>query len=698
MIGQPKLPPKSGALRKRQAVERAADIAIPPEIISKDRKSCRRNFIRFCKVYLPNMFPLPDSDDQIDSKKRIEHAVLKGGRHAEAAPRGDGKTQRAKAGAIWAALYGHWRYGVVLAATEKKGKQLMKEIAQELADNERLRRDWPGICIPMREAFLNANRARAITINGQPARMECSTARIVFPTWDGAAIDLGGTVIEGAGILAAMRGLRYTTANGETLRPDGVLIDDIQTRKSASSMEQCEQRLATICGDVMKLAGPDKEISAVCMVTVIKRGDAADQLLNNKLHPEWRGVRKKMVYEWPMAEARWKEYATLRRSGLLAGDGGAPATEFYKAHQVEMDNQARVGWKFRFRKETGEISPLQCAYNILIDDGEEAFWAECQNEPIEHKAEVYEIKPDMVASRLNSLEPGVALMGSRCLTTFTDINKGFLWWAVCGWAGEMTGNVMAYGPWPADGSKFWDEKEPKGETEQQAIYRALTELGGHLTRMGAFMRDGQPMRLDCWMIDIGYNDKAVYQFAESAQFPTMIRPSRGWSSRTYRPVDAKMVGDHWHRNENYGKSGKWVIVHDADWQRMQTQQAFLLPTGSPGGITLSGGSALVHKEFAKSICAERLAEHIRGDRFDHYHWEQVPGQRNEALDCVVGCRVGGLYVLGVSGQITAGAPAVKQEPAEQKPPEPVKVELSPPLRPDLRTEQTGPVSYESGWS
>src|ERR1017187_5214224 len=317
---------KSGALRRQEWSESKADLTIAPEVISKERKSCRRNFRRFCKIYLPNMFKLPDSEDQIDSKERIQHAVLNGGRHAEAAPRGDGKTQRAKAGAIWAALYGHWRYTVVMGATEKKSKQLMKEIAQELADNELLRRDWPGVCIPMREAFNNANRARMITINRQRARMECSSNRVVLPTWDGAKVDLGGIVIEGAGILAAVRGLRFTTAKGDTIRPDGVLIDDIQTRKSACSIEQCDQRLATICGDVMKMAGPDKEISAVCMVTVIKKGDAADQLLNNQLHPEWRGVRKKMVYEYPTDKKDWETYTNLRRHGLLEGDGGAAAT------------------------------------------------------------------------------------------------------------------------------------------------------------------------------------------------------------------------------------------------------------------------------------------------------------------------------------------------------------------------------------
>ena len=691
--------PLSNVQRQRQHVEKASDLLIAPEKISKARKACERDFKLFCTTYLKHMFPLPDSDDQIDSKNRIEHAVLKGGRHVEAAPRGDGKTQRAKAGAIWAALYGHWRYGVVLAATEKKGKQLMKEIAQELADNDKLRKDWPGVCVPMREAFLNANRARSITINGGPARMECSTGRVVFPTWDGAKVDIGGTVIEGAGILAAMRGLRFTTASGETLRPDGVLIDDIQTRKSASSAEQCEQRLATICGDVMKMAGPDKEISAVCMVTVIKRNDAADQLLNNKLHPEWRGVRKKMVYEWPTAKNLWDEYARLRRGGLLAGDSGNAANDFYASKRTEMDAGARIGWVSRFRKERGECSALQCAYNLLIDDGEEAFWAECQNEPIEHRAQVYEITPELVASRLNQLPAGESLHGARCLSAFTDVNKGFLWWAVCGWGGDMTGNVLGYGPWPADGSKFWNEKEPKGETEAQAIYRALTELGGFITRLGSFVKGGVPQRLDCWMIDIGYNDKTVYQFAKTAQVPTMIVPSRGWTSRTYRPTESVRVGDHWHVNGNYGKSSERVLVHDADWQRLQTQTAFLLPNGSPGGITLSGNQSLIHKEFAKGICAERLAEYIKGDRFDHYHWEQVPGQRNEALDCVVGCRVGGLYVLGVSGQISQGAPDVvppKPPEAKSEPPKPAVV-ANQPLRPDLVRPMSGPVAYDNSW-
>jgi hypothetical protein len=413
--GKRKKPPVGGipqgdvSARMRKLRSKGSNLTIEPHKMSARRKRCLNDFKLFCREYLAGMFPLPDSDDQIESKNRIEHAVLSGGRQAEAAPRGDGKTQRAKAGTIFATLNGHRRYMVPMAATGQKAKQLLAEIVQELADNDKLAEDYPEICQPLREAFGKPQRAKHITVNGSPCRLECSTARVVFPT-TGLCTDApksnDGTVIEAAGILAAIRGMRFTTATGETIRPDMVLIDDCQTKKSAKSPVQVEKILQTIRGDVMKLAGPDKEIAALAMVTVIERNDAADQLLDHKKSPEWRGVRKKMVYGWPKRTDLWKEYASIRRGGVLEGDGGRAGNEYYQARRVEMDAGGLCGWAHRFRRDSGEVSALQCAYNILIDDGEEAFQAECQNEPIERSFTIIELKPEIVMKRTNGLPAG----------------------------------------------------------------------------------------------------------------------------------------------------------------------------------------------------------------------------------------------------------------------------------------------------
>jgi hypothetical protein len=73
--------------------------------------------------------------------------------------------------------------------------------------------------------------------------------------------------------------------------------------------------------------------------------------------------------------------------------------------------------------------------------------------------------------------------------------------------------------------------------------------------------------------------------------------------------------------------------------------------------------------FARQVTAERLAEYVKGDLCDHYVWRPVPGERNDFLDCLTGCRVGALYMLNVSGQqqLSQGAPAqTAPQPAQQR--------------------------------
>ena len=699
---------KSGADSKHKHISEHSTIDVQTYQASRRRKKCEKDFQLFCKTYLKSRFPLPNSADQIEMNEKIQHAALTGGMFAQSAPRGDGKTQRVIAATLWVALYGLHRYTVSLGATGAHGKRLVGEVIQELADNDMLAEDWPEICKSIRSCYGKANRANFLHVRidrGTPTerivqdpRLMVSANKLVLPTvpdvCDWEPRTLGGTVVEGAGITAAFRGIRHTTTEGETVRPSFVICDDIQTRKSAQSIPQTERILQILRGDIKRLAGPDKELACVANFTVMRKGDVADQLLDNKLNPQWRGVRKKMVYEWPKRKDLWTEYARLRRGGLLDGDGGSGANAFYKLHRIEMDEGGRVGWNARYRRDNGEVSAMQCAHNILIDDGEEAFAAECQNEPLVHAAHIYEITADIVCTRLNGLANGEALQASRCLTAFTDVNRYGLHWAVCSWQNDLTGNVAAYGVWPQNGDPVWNPKAPAGTTEPQALYKCLVELGQHMTRLGAFQKNAAAMKLDCWMIDVGYLPDTVFQYIRTAKVPTMVVPSRGWSSRSYRAGNAVRVGDHWSVHDWKEPKGN-VLIHDADFHRMNMHAAWLLPNGSPGGLSLHGKGAdgLRHRKFGEQICAERLAEHIRGDRFDHYRWDPVVGVRNDWLDCVVGCRVGACYIMGVSGQLVIGAaPAPQTLPSNVTTASPTPTAPAPAIAP-VKKRNTG-VTYE----
>ncbi len=68
---------------------------------------------------------------------------------------------------------------------------------------------------------------------------------VVFPTIDKSACS--GSIIECGGITGAIaRGPQHVLEDGEVIRPDFCLIDDFQTRESARSVNQVQNRLEII--------------------------------------------------------------------------------------------------------------------------------------------------------------------------------------------------------------------------------------------------------------------------------------------------------------------------------------------------------------------------------------------------------------------------------------------------------------------
>ena len=86
-------------------------------------------------------------------------------------------------------------------------------------------------------------------------------------------------------------------------------------------------------------------------------------------------------------------------SRILAGDGGAAGTEFYRKNKIAMDEGADVAWKERFNHD--ELSAIQHAMNLRLQN-EAAFFAEYQNEPLpEIEADDDLLTVDQIASKLS---------------------------------------------------------------------------------------------------------------------------------------------------------------------------------------------------------------------------------------------------------------------------------------------------------
>ena len=648
----------SASEKMRAHRARKSDIAIPVwSDPSRTRKRCEKSLASFIRTYLPKRFPLKMSPDHLRAIERMQSVILDGGQYAQSAPRGDGKTERSIAAVLWALLYGHRRFLVVVGSDAAAAKVILGEVMGELCDNDKIAADWPHICAPLEAAAQHPNRVRFFTHGGEPLGMEARTTRLVFPSPSGSTDHACGAICVARGLTGGIRGLRFKGKGDETLRPDLLVIDDPQTDESAHSVEQVAQRENLVTAALMGLAGPSKTIAAVCNCTIIAPDDLAERLTDPRRHPEWRGIVARMVYRWPDNRELWKEYVALRKEGH--GDGFKAATAFYKANREAMDKGAAVGWEQRKRK--GELSAIQCAYNLLADIGEDAFAAEYQSEPRRKKVSQYEVTAELILSRLCGMPRLSAPQGAEILIAAADLNYTGLNWALIASRRDAAAWVVDYGKHP-EGLDLIDKKRTSGLTEAQAIAAAVNELATHLNALQVVV-DGKPRYVDMLLVDVGYMTDTVLHALSAVRLPMRTLGVRGRAAKTYLPrKEAIKTGDGWQLND--WRTGRVMIINADHW-REQMQRAFLLPPGTPGSIALCGESPRDLRRLAEECSAERLIEKIVTDRATHYAWTMQPGARNDLGDALT-YAYAAANMAGASPMNGEAAWRQRSEPARQR--------------------------------
>ena len=612
----------------------SAEVGSIPAPKNKPRRTrCRKNLEKFLKTYMPHLFSRPFSPDQKEAIGKIQRAMMDSGQFAEAMPRGTGKTTIVEGAIIWGTAYAHRKFPVVIGSDQRAAESILRDIKVEFETNDLLADDFPEICLPVRHIDGRGQRCATQTVDGERTRIEWKAGKMVFPTIKGSKSS--GINIEARGLTSGVRGMK----NG-SLRPDFVLLDDPQTRESAESASQTQKRTDIILGDVMGLAGHDKRISAVMPCTVIRQGDLADTFLDIQLNPEWQGHRTPLVYQWSESESHWEDYHKIWQEEQSAGRGIVKATEFYVQHRDVMDNGARVTCPHLYDKST-EASAIQHAYNLLYTVGEHAFSAEYQNDPKAASSVIYEITPEIVRNQLNGLAKFEIPESAGIVTGFADINYIGLNWALCGFSNDFTGYVATYGKYPAGKKVLYDPKS--GEERDLKIYEGLTKFFDRLAAVELKRTNSkESVQIDRFMVDCGAGwMSTVFQWIRinARKYPFPIIASRGWGFSQYKQVKViGRAGDNWHKTEFTAKGR--VISHNADYWRMKTQKAILLPAGSPASLSIYGENPLEHVGISEEVCGEILTDYAETDKGPMYKWYQRPGTANDKLDALVGCVVG----------------------------------------------------------
>ena len=653
------------------------DIGELPAVEDQERKeSCRNDFKLFCETYFPEVYQLKWSDDHLRAIAKIQKSVLEGGLFALAMSRGSGKSALTETAAIWAMLYGHREFVVLVGASESAALEMLDSIKTEFEVNEHIAADFPEVSYPIAKLEGIANRCAGQLYKGERTRITWTANEIVLPTIAGAASS--GVIVRVAGITGRIRGMKYKKPDGRTIRPEFVVIDDPQTSESADSVEQTRKRVRVLAGDILGLAGPGKKIAGIMPCTVIRPGDMAEQILDKTKHPEWNGERCKMIYQFPRNDELWERYADLRADELRECGTFERATEFYREHRAEMDEGAVVSWPDRYNYD--EISAIQHAMNLKLTD-EAAFWAEYQNEPLpEDLGTDEQLTVDGIVNKLNGHAQRTVPVSANHVTMFIDVQKTLLFYVVCAWDDDFTGYVIDYGAWPDQRRRYFtlgeanptlQAKFPRSGLEG-CLYgglKALTE--DYLSR--EFTRDdGAAMRIEKCLVDAnwGQSTDVVYQFCRESAFANVIIPSHGKyigaSSKPmseYKKAVGDRVGHNWRMPNIRGKRAVRHVVFDTNYWKSFVASRLLESMGDRGSLSLWGRSSEAHMLFAEHLTAEyRVKTEGRGRRVEE--WKMRPeGADNHWWDGLVGCAV----AASMTGCVLEGTDVVPKRKTDARP-------------------------------
>lgn len=653
----------------RERSQSGREIGPLPEVVNPVRKKRALASLRvYCETYKKAKFYLAWSDDQLTAIARLEECVVRGGHYAEAMTRGGGKTELCKAAIEWAILGGHRRFAMLVGATDPDAGRLMKDIKATFETNDLLLEDFPEVCYPVRRLEGINNRANGQTLNGKRTRIEWKENEIRLPWVKGAVT--AGAVIFTRGITGAIRGASVAAPGGGTWRPDLVLIDDAQTRDSAKSFTQTNDRELIVDGDCLELAGPDTQIAAFMACTVIYRDDLSDRYLDRNKHGSWRGDRFKAIYQMPTNMKLWEEYAAIRSDSFRAGRDGSEATEFYVANREAMDEGAKVAWPARVKK--GDVSALQTVMNVYFDKPR-TFAAEWQNEP-EQQADLTEVRQLVEAdltAKLNNLVRGLVPRECNRLTAFIDIQQEVLFWAVCGWTEQFGGAVVEYGAFPKQSLEvFTAANPPKGLSEEFPMLEARARIYAGLNALvpsilnRVYKQDGADtgLSVSLGLIDAGWETETIHDFISRCPLRPILKPSKGKGvgaaakpMNHYKKNPGDLMGHNWRIDAHPHGKGRFVSFDTNAWKSF-VAEAILAPPGSQGALYLPGKSISEHPLLSNHLLAEyRIPTFGQGRRVEE--WRLRPDQReNHWWDGLVGCAVAA-SVLGVkfSAAVSAGA-------------------------------------------
>jgi hypothetical protein len=556
----------------------------------------------------------------------IHERAITGGKKAIAAPRSRGKSTIVKGMNVYLTARQLVKFIVPICSTTKLAGRIYKDYMNEWANNDLLLEDFPEICAPVRELEGAPQRASRQHVNGHLTLINWSSTDFLrLPRVPGDANDylksmgvewspFSGVKMTFCGLDAAFRGL-----NIDDDRPDFLIIDDPETRESAKSQPQIDDRIEIIEKDIEGLEGQDKPLAIVMVTTLQNTYCVSAQFTDPEKKSAWDGERHGWIVKWPTNASMWDDYIAKRKSAQAAGDRhGMAAVDFYLANKDAMDAGVELlAENFKeIRLKDGRQavhSAIQEAYNKISDTSLLAFKAEYQNAP-EEAGEEFKVKihPHTVIGCESDFDRYSLANDTEIVVAGVDVRKSELHYVTLASGGTMKRRVVDY-----DATSH-GTNEISVEQAEHLILEGLDGLASRWSDSPYCDGNGTKRAIDIVLIDKGWKgswkedgQKKTWasQPVETFCIQNGLRnymPCKGQPEyRSPAPSRDVIIGDNWHINRGKGAERTCSeVIWSAEHYHSLVEDLFASQDESER-FHLFVGSDGVHKGH------ERLSQHIR---------------------------------------------------------------------------------------
>lgn len=614
------------ASRKRDKRRESARIEIPQCVNPKRREKCLEDPERFLRYYLPKKFRQPFGNVHRRLIQAIYDRAMTGGKKAVAAPRSRGKSTIVKGMNIFLTARSMVRFIVPIASTTKLAGRLYQDYRDEWTNNDLLFEDFPEICGPARDLEGAPQRASRQHVNGHLTLINWSkTDFLRLPRVPGDANDYlkslgepwspyGGIKMTFVGLDAAFRGL-----NIDDDRPDYLIIDDPETRESAKSIDQVNDRTEVIKKDIEGLEGQEKPVAMVMVTTLQNTFSLSATFTDPEKEPAWEGERYGWVEQWPDRMDLWDDYIAKRKAGQASGDRhGMDAVKFYLENADAMNAGAKMladNYKPITNKYGEQVvySAIQEAFNKISDTNMQAFKAEYQNDPEEVGEDFRsKIEAHTVIGCEADFDRFSAASDTQIVVAGVDVRKTELHYARLA-SGESIKHQLSDYDVRSHGTS-----ETTVEQAEQLILDGLNVLDEIWAETPLIDDNGSPRTLDLVLIDKGWlgnwkedgqrktwASQPVETFCLSKDLRRYIPAKGAPNYQSPAPSRDVIIGDNWHINRGKGQARKCseVIWNAEHWHSLVED---LFSSNDEGEkIQLFVATDGVHKGH------DRLSHHIR---------------------------------------------------------------------------------------